>query len=129
MSTADEASSTNGDEATAPADRFGDYLRGQRKLANLTLRQLADMAGVSNPYLSQIERGIHVPSVRVIKSIAKALDVQAEVLLSQAAGIDGDDTEAEGAPDTEAVIRSDPRLTSQQKQALLQVYRGFVTGD
>ncbi|MEQ8719035.1 MAG: helix-turn-helix transcriptional regulator [Acidimicrobiales bacterium] len=109
-----------------PDDRFGEYLRGQRKLANLTLRQLADMAGVSNPYLSQIERGIHVPSVRVIKSIANALDVQAEVLLTHAAGIDADDDDDSSAPDTEAVIRADPRLTSQQKQALLQVYRGFI---
>lgn len=110
----------------SPDDRFGEYLRGQRKLANLTLRQLADMAGVSNPYLSQIERGIHVPSVRVIKSIANALDVQAEVLLTHAAGIDADDHDEPSAPDTEAVIRADPRLTSQQKQALLQVYRGFI---
>jgi transcriptional regulator with XRE-family HTH domain len=112
-----------------PDDRFGEYLRSQRKLANLTLRQLADMAGVSNPYLSQIERGIHVPSVRVIKSIANALDVQAEVLLTHAAGIDSDDNDDPSAPDAEAVIRADPRLTSQQKQALLQVYRGFIDAE
>ena len=62
-------------------EALGSYIRSQRKLANLSLRQLADLAKVSNPYLSQIERGLHAPSVRVLRSIAEALDLSAETLL------------------------------------------------
>jgi transcriptional regulator with XRE-family HTH domain len=97
----------------------------------MSLRQLADLTDVSNPYLSQIERGLHEPSVRVLKSIARALNVSAETLLAQAGLLS--DEEAGGAPsapvpavDTEAVIRADPVLTEAQKNALLAVYRSYL---
>ena len=110
-------------------DAFGNYLRSQRKLAQLTLRELSDLAEVSNPYLSQLERGLHQPSVRVIKSLAKALNLSAETLLAQAAGIDGANGDnTEGVSDTEATIRSDANLTDEQKAALLEVYRSMTGG-
>ena len=106
---------------------LGSFIRSQRRLANLSLRQLADLTDVSNPYLSQIERGLHEPSVRVLKSIARALNVSAETLLSQAGLLE--DEEAGGASadaaDTEAAIKSDPDLTEAQKDALLGVYRSY----
>src|SRR6476469_6640063 len=107
-------------------EALGEFIRSQRKLAHLSLRDLADRTQVSNPYLSQIERGLHEPSVRVLKSIARALNVSAETLLSQAGLLEGE--EAGGASgsgpgstgaDTEAVIRADARLTDAQKTALL----------
>ena len=108
---------------------LGSFIRSQRRLANLSLRQLADLTDVSNPYLSQIERGLHEPSVRVLKSIARALNVSAETLLAQAGLLEGE--EAGGASaggaviDTEAAIRSDRDLTDAQKDALLGVYRSY----
>jgi transcriptional regulator with XRE-family HTH domain len=102
---------------------LGAFIRAQRQLANLSLRQMADLAQVSNPYLSQLERGLHEPSVRVLQSIAKALNVSAETLLSHAGIDDTDDTEL---PDTESAIRADDRLSDEQKQALLTVYRSYV---
>jgi transcriptional regulator with XRE-family HTH domain len=102
---------------------LGAFIRAQRHLANLSLRQMAELAHVSNPYLSQLERGLHEPSVRILQSIARALDVSAESLLAHA-GL------ADVAPvdplDTEAAIRQDPRLGDEQKQALLSVYRSYV---
>jgi transcriptional regulator with XRE-family HTH domain len=102
---------------------LGSFIRAQRQLANLSLRQMADLAQVSNPYLSQLERGLHEPSVRVLQSIARALNVSADTLLAHA-GVD-DDTESD-LPDTESAIRSDDRLSDDQKQALLSVYRSYV---
>jgi transcriptional regulator with XRE-family HTH domain len=105
-------------------ERFGTYVRNQRQMAQLTLRQVADLASISNPYLSQIERGLHQPSVTVIRSIADALNLSADVLLAQVAGLDPD---AVPPPlDTEAAIKADPRLTAGQKSALLSVYRTMV---
>ncbi len=108
-------------------EAFGNYLRSQRKLAQLTLRELSELAHVSNPYLSQLERGLHQPSVRVIKSLAKALNLSAETLLAQAAGLDA---EKRGGPDeageTIATIRADANLTDEQKAALLEVYRSMI---
>ena len=104
---------------------LGEFIRSQRKLAQLSLRELAGMTKVSNAYLSQIERGLHQPSVRVLKSLAAALNVSAETLLSQA-GLLGEETpRSSGA--TEAAIRSDPALSSSQKEALISVYRSFLT--
>lgn len=111
----------------APAASFGRYLRAQRQLAQLSLRQLAELARVSNPYLSQIERGLHQPSIAVVTALAKALNVSADVLLAQAAGIDSEgDGEGSAASSTEAAIREDPRLTQSQKQTMLAVYRSLV---
>ncbi|HEX6255116.1 MAG TPA: helix-turn-helix transcriptional regulator [Euzebyales bacterium] len=108
---------------------LGSYIRSQRKLANLSLRQLADIAKVSNPYLSQIERGLHAPSVRVLRSIAEALDLSAETLLEQAGLLEhanGAPTATSATPPTERAIRIDPRLTESQKEALISVYRSYV---
>lgn len=107
------------------AAEFGDYVRTQRQLAKLTLRQLAGMAQVSNPYLSQIERGLHRPSIAVVTSLAKALNIPVDGLLSHAAGVDNPTSPAP-APTTEAAIRADSRLSSEQKAALLSVYRSMV---
>ncbi len=103
---------------------LGAYIRGQRKLANLSLRELSRLTQVSNPYLSQIERGLHQPSVRVLKSLAEALDLSAETLLTQAGLLDEDEEESE--PSTERAIRSDPRLSPGQQEALIAVYRSYI---
>jgi transcriptional regulator with XRE-family HTH domain len=104
---------------------LGAFIRGQRQLANLSLRQMAALAKVSNPYLSQLERGLHEPSMRVVQAIAAALNLSAETLLEQAGVIDHDDNH-EPAVDTEVAIRQDTRLSDEQKQALLTVYRSYV---
>jgi transcriptional regulator with XRE-family HTH domain len=103
-------------------ETLGEFLRTQRKLANLSLRELAGMTDLSNAYLSQIERGMHEPSVRVLRSIAQALDLSANTLLAQAGLVD----DATTARPTEEAIRADPVLSSEQKQALLAVYRSYV---
>lgn len=108
---------------------FGQFLRTQRRLANLSLRDMAERTKVSNAYLSQIERGMHAPSMRVLRSIARALDLSAESMLAQA-GLLEDESESDGGqrqpPSTEAAIRGDQRLTEEQKEALLSVYRSYV---
>ena len=93
--------------ADATWDAFGRHLRTQRQLAKLSLRQLAELTQVSNPYLSQIERGLHQPSIAVVKALAEALNLSAESLLVQAAGITGEETVASR---TDQAIRHDPRL-------------------
>jgi transcriptional regulator with XRE-family HTH domain len=103
---------------------LGAFIRAQRKLANLSLRQMAELSQVSNPYLSQVERGMHEPSIRVVQAIAAALGLTAEELLEQA-GLFDDDGNHE-TPSTETAIRRDPRLTDGQKEALLTVYRTYV---
>ena len=116
----------------AQIEALGNFIRTQRRLANLSLRELAERTNVSNPYLSQIERGLHEPSVRVIRSIAGALNLSAETLLAQAGLLEGAaaTTDAsEPAPGTEAAIRADPRLSNSQKEALLGVYRSYVAGN
>jgi transcriptional regulator with XRE-family HTH domain len=110
-------------------ETLGAFIRSQRKLANLSLRQLAERTSLSNPYLSQIERGLHQPSVRVLKAISDALNVSAETLLAQAGLIDAvvGDTPDEPAPyTTEDAIRADERLTDEQRAALIAVYRSMT---
>jgi transcriptional regulator with XRE-family HTH domain len=104
-------------------EAFGQYIKTQRTLAKLSLRQLAAASEVSDAYLSQLERGLHAPSIRVLKSLADAFGMSPEMLLAQAGLLDDD---AAGPVDTESAIRADPRLTEAQKEALLAVYRGFV---
>ena len=111
----------------------GAFIRRQRNLADLSIRELADLASVSNAYLSQIERGLHEPSVRVLTSVARALNVSAETLLAQAGLLEGDRAggassarKAAGTATTEAAIGADPGLTDAQKQALLTVYRSYL---
>jgi transcriptional regulator with XRE-family HTH domain len=104
---------------------FGAYVRSQRKLAQLTLRQAAEMASISNPYLSQIEHGLALPSIAVLSALANALSVSAETMLLRAAGI-ASSGGAERASHTEESILQDPRLDSSQKHALLAVLASFV---
>jgi transcriptional regulator with XRE-family HTH domain len=107
------------------AKALGSFIRAQRELANLSLRTVAERAGISNPYLSQLERGLHAPSVRVLTSLARTLRIRADVLLEQAGLVDPDDTDADDHA-TERAIARDPRLTDGQRQALLTVYRSYV---
>jgi transcriptional regulator with XRE-family HTH domain len=113
-------------DADGDLGSIGAYIKLQRRLANLSLRQLAVLADVSNPYLSQVERGLHEPSVRVLRSIAKALDVSAETLLEHAGLFNGSER---SRTDTEAAIRADPNLSEAQKVALLSVYASYVSGN
>jgi transcriptional regulator with XRE-family HTH domain len=99
----------------------GEFLREQRRAAQLTLRQLADRTGVSNPYLSQIERGLRKPSAEVLQQIAKALRLSSEVLYIRAGLLD----EPAGEQRVEDAIQADASLTEQQKRALLEVYLSF----
>ncbi|MDD7966282.1 helix-turn-helix domain-containing protein [Actinomycetospora lemnae] len=113
---------------------LGGFIRSQRKLARLSLRQLSALSNISNPYLSQIERGLHEPSVRVLHAIAEALDISAESLLLQAglvreqAGGSPADAGERGDSSTERAIRADRRLSDAQKEALISVYRSYTAG-
>src|SRR5947208_172851 len=115
----------------AQREALGAFIREQRKRANLSLRQLAELTSLSNPYLSQVERGLHQPSVRVLKAISEALNVSAETLLAQAGLIDagsvGEAATEQAAPGTEAAIRADGRLSEEQKTALIAVYRSMLS--
>lgn len=102
---------------------LGDYLKEQRTLAQLSLRQLAEQTGVSNPYLSQIERGLRRPSAEVLQQIAKALRISAEQLYLHA-GIVSPDEGFGGS--VELAVLADPALTERQKQSLLDVYQSFL---
>jgi len=106
---------------------LGEFIRTQRSLARLSLRELAGLTDLSNAYLSQVERGLHEPSVRVLKAIAEALDLSSETLLAQAGLVrDGEaPTGAASIERTEATIRADPTLSEDQKEALLAVYRSY----
>jgi transcriptional regulator with XRE-family HTH domain len=106
-------------------DAFGAYVRSQRQLAQLTLRQVAELARISNPYLSQIEHGLVLPSISVLSALADALSVSAETMLLRAAGIVRPNA-GERVAQTEDSIRHDPRLDNSQKQALLTVLSSFV---
>jgi transcriptional regulator with XRE-family HTH domain len=112
-------------------EALGDFIRRQRKLANLSLRQLAERTRLSNPYLSQIERGLHQPSMRVIKVISEALNVSAETLLTHAGllhhgdGFSGARHAPAGNVSVEQAIEADTHLSDQQKAALISVYRSM----
>lgn len=111
----------------------GEFIRAQRELANLSLRQLADIAKISNPYLSQVERGLHRPSAEVLKNLASALEISAETMYAQAGLLDETPARrtarasgAEAVLGVEAAIGADSRLSADQKETLLRIYRGFV---
>jgi transcriptional regulator with XRE-family HTH domain len=124
------------DTWNAQMEALGAFIRRQRKLANLSLRQLAELTTLSNPYLSQIERGLHQPSVRVLKLISGALNVSAETLLAQAGLLDsavangaageGEEPGAPSAESVESAISADARLADEQKAALLAVYHSML---
>lgn len=113
-------------------EALGAFIRSQRKLANLSLRQLAALTSLSNPYLSQLERGMHQPSVRVLKLISGALGVSTEMLLAQTSLLDprsADAGSADARPPSESAeiaIQADDRLDDEQKAALLAVYRSML---
>jgi transcriptional regulator with XRE-family HTH domain len=118
-------------------EALGAFIRTRRQMANLSLRQLAELTSLSNPYLSQVERGLHEPSVRVLKAISEALNVSAETLLAQAGLIDAVANESADAAGetgagtgtekrTEDAIAADKRLSDDQKAALIAVYRSMA---
>jgi transcriptional regulator with XRE-family HTH domain len=98
---------------------LGEFIRRQRELHELSMRQLSDMVGISNPYLSQIEHGLREPSDRVLQAIARSLKLPADRLYEQAGR---EEVESEVVK----AIRADPKLSARQRDALLEVYRGFV---
>jgi transcriptional regulator with XRE-family HTH domain len=128
------AVATEGPGKAAWLDALGALIRAQRVTAGLSLRELAERTKVSNAYLSQIERGLHEPSISVLGAIAAALDVSLEALLARAGLLvpEGEgEGEGEGAAgalvrDTEAAILGDPELSEPQRVALLSIYRSFV---
>lgn len=112
-----------------PLDSLGEFIATQRRHAGVSLRQLAETAGVSNPYLSQIERGLRRPSAEVLQQLAKALQVSAETLYVRAGLIDPGERPESGATGVMTVsgaVLADQRLSSRQKQILLDVYDTFV---
>ena len=114
-----------GDAWRAQLAALGGVIRTQRQLSKLSLRDLAALTDVSNAYLSQIERGMHEPSVRVLRAIAEALSLPPDELLREAGLLDPEVEGNEDVRSTEAAIRSDPNLTGAQKEALLTVYRSY----
>jgi transcriptional regulator with XRE-family HTH domain len=101
---------------------LGGFIREQRQLGRMSLRKLSEVAGISNPYLSQIERGLRKPSAEILQQIAKALRISAETLYVRAGILE----EREGADDVPMAILRDPLLSEDQRQSLLRVYRSFV---
>jgi transcriptional regulator with XRE-family HTH domain len=109
------------DVADRKASPLGELIRRNRELSEYSMRQFADLVGISNPYLSQIERGLRAPSEHVVQSIADALKVSTDTLYEQA-GVKTDD---EPSPVLDA-IRADPRLTGRQRQAMVEIYESFT---
>jgi transcriptional regulator with XRE-family HTH domain len=101
---------------------LGEFIRRNRELSEYSMRQFAELAGISNPYLSQIERGLRAPSEQVVQSIADVLKVSADTLYEQA-GVTRDGDEAS---DTVVAIEEDPRLTPRQRRAMLEIYESFT---
>lgn len=111
----------------SPSDRLrdvGDFIKQQREAAQHSIRDLAKAAGVSNPYLSQIERGIRRPSASILQQIARALEISSESLYVRAGILDPEAHES--SPSVPHAIAADPHLTAEQKQTLLSVYRSYV---
>jgi transcriptional regulator with XRE-family HTH domain len=122
----DEDGEDGGGGSEAPShgsalDELGAYIRHQRESARLSLRKLATLAGVSNPYLSQIERGLRKPSAEILQAIAKALEISSETLYVKAGILE----ERDGHDDVETAIARDAHLTDPQRRALVEMYRSF----
>lgn len=117
------------DETEEPKPRdtsLGAFIRAQRELANLSLRQLSTMSEISNAYLSQIERNLHAPSIRVLKNVGEALGIAPETLLSHTGLMPDEDASAQADQmSTEDAILADRHITADEKQALLAVYRSY----
>lgn len=105
--------------------QLGAYIREQRESAQYSLRQLAQVAGVSNPYLSQIERGLRKPSAEVLQQLAKALKISAETLYVRAGLLDESGDSAAGGLAVITAIMADPELSLRQKQILREIYESF----
>lgn len=114
--------------AEQPLD-VGDFIREQRRLAELSVRRLAEMSGVSNPYLSQIERGLRRPSADILANIARGLQISAESLYVRAGILDGDVGPDATPSSVEDAIRHAPELQADQRKALLGVYRSYVAAN
>lgn len=114
-------------ESPSPAGAFGDFIKSQRKLAEMSQRELAKLADLSDAYLSQLERGLHEPSVRVLHGLSDALNVPADRLMRFLGR--NDDTETDDQVTTEKAIVLDGKLTDVQKQSLLDLYRGFIAAN
>lgn len=120
------------DPWSSQVEALGRFIHAQRKMAKLSQRELAALSDISNAYLSQVERGLHQPSMRVINQVAKALGMPPEAFLTQAGMLDVDEAEATDQTagesprvSAEEAIRTDPSLTPAQREALLAVYRSF----
>jgi transcriptional regulator with XRE-family HTH domain len=105
---------------------MGEYIRRQREMQKLSMRQLADLVGISNPYLSQIERGLREPSEKVVDAIARNLELSAEALYEQGGRRRGKEDADEEETAVAEAIRADHKLTARQRQALLEVYVAFT---
>ncbi|NQW68556.1 MAG: helix-turn-helix domain-containing protein [Acidimicrobiaceae bacterium] len=105
---------------------LGSFIRQQREIAQQSIRDLAKRAGVSNPYLSQIERGLRKPSADILQQIARALEISAETLYERAGMLDPKESQGNAVIDA---VANDTRLNDEQKQAMLAIYRSFVVGD
>ena len=123
-SVAESVAGTVGEKPSVAAvsSQVGDFIREQRSAARVSLRELARTAGVSNPYLSQVERGLRKPSAEILASIARGLKISAESLYEQAGILD----RRSGNPDTVAAIRSDEALSERHKAVLLELYETYV---
>lgn len=128
------AESGSPDPWAAQLNALGGFIRAQRQMAKLSLREMAELTRVSNAYLSQVERGLHQPSLKVLRSIADALQLSTEQLLNQAGWVSSESSSrpasegSDGAspPSTEDAIRADRRLSEAQREALIGVYRSFI---
>jgi transcriptional regulator with XRE-family HTH domain len=117
-----ESVAADAHSVAAVRSQVGDFIREQRNAARVSLRELARTAGVSNPYLSQVERGLRKPSAEILASIARGLKISAESLYEQAGILD----RRSGNPDTVAAIRSDEALSERHKAVLLELYETYV---
>ena len=119
-------STSSSDSNLLGVGALGDFIRSQRRLAELSQRELAKLADLSDAYLSQLERGLHEPSVRVVNGLSSALNVPAEKLLNF---LGRERTEGADVVTTESAIATDESLTDAQKQSLLDVYRAFIAAN
>jgi transcriptional regulator with XRE-family HTH domain len=116
------------DTEPTPTGRLGAFIRAQRKLADLSQRELAKLANLSDPYVSQLERGLHEPSVKVLRALAGALNVRADTMLAYAGWLEqqaGGGAPKSAPTDVETAVRADPDLSPEEQDAVLAVYRAF----
>ena len=104
---------------------LGTFIRSQRRLAQLSQRELAKLSKLSDPYVSQLERGLHEPSVRVLRSLSSALGIPVDTLMSKAGWSENETAESD-VPATEVAIKNDPVLSDEQKASLLTIYQSFI---